>query len=122
MQLTLDQLDKDTGFLTTGNVEYAAGITCDDLDEVMDDERQWEKLGDVYTQKQFVNGELVTKVVSYGIIGRYYTAGHNLETAMWNEEKKRELSGIHHAIVHSWRQLMDLNSKGDKDEHISEST
>ena len=72
---------------------------------IMPDEKHWDKLGDVYVEKTPQR----TRVITLGIIGRYYTAGHNLETAMWNEQRKTELGGIHTLIIRTWRQLMDIS-------------
>jgi hypothetical protein len=103
MLLTMDQLDKDSGFLKQGFVRNSS-ITTDDMDDVMPQEKQWDKLGCSYIQTTPKGKTLITE----GIIGRYYKAGHNLEIAMWNDERKRELSGIHHATVHTWNQLMEI--------------
>jgi hypothetical protein len=101
MQLVTEQLNKDTGFLTTGKVRYAVGVTAEDMDEAMPQETQWNKLGDVY-----IHCGVLT---AYGLCGRYYKAGHKLELAMYNEERKKELSGIHYLILRTWRQLMEIN-------------
>ena len=103
MQLTLDQLDKDSGFIESGTVPLTI-VSTDQMDEVMPQESQWNKLGDMYIQ-HLPSGK---NVIAEGIIGRYYTAGHNLELAMWNEQQKTELSGIHHATVRTWYQLMEI--------------
>lgn len=100
MALTLDQVDKDSGFLTTGKVKYAEGVTSELMDEIMPEETQLNKLGCVY---KAANGLIVTE----GITGRYFKAGHNIEKLMWNESRVAELSGIHHAILFSWKQLME---------------
>lgn len=103
MQLTMDQLDKDSGFITSGHVPLTV-VSTDDMDNVMPQETQLNKLGDMYLHNQLTGKVVVTE----GIIGRYYKAGHSLELAMWNEDRKRELSGIHHATVRTWNQLMEI--------------
>ncbi len=104
MTLTLQQLNSDTGFLDEGTIPKATvrGIVVEDMDEVMPSEKQWDKLGDAYKQ---VTPKATTLITS-GIIGRYYTAGHNLERAMWNPDSIRELTAAHHLTIKSWQQLM----------------
>lgn len=108
LSLTLNQLSKETGFLNRGSVRIAAGVTAEDMDEAMPEEKQLDKLGECYVQTLIRGSETYKKVTTTGIIGRYYKAGHQLESAMWSPEKQRELSGIHNAIVRTWNQLMEL--------------
>ena len=102
MQLTMDQLNKDTGFLDTGYVRYAEGIFPEHMDEAMPQETQWDKLGDVYIDPMSKN------VMAYGIIGRYYKAGHQLEQLMTTPERQSELSYAHNMFLHTWAQLMEI--------------
>lgn len=112
MSLTTQQLDKDTGFLEVGKIPDVKGVVPEDMDEVMTQEAQSNKLGDVYKQVT----PKATKLISFGIIGRYYTAGHNLERAMWNPEAIKELSFAHHVTIKSWQQLMTYKRIIDNEE------
>ena len=103
MSLTEQQLDKCNGFLDVGKIPDVKGVLPEHMDDVMSQEAQYNKLGDVY--KQTTPRE--TSIISTGIIGRYYTAGHNLERAMWNPEQIKELTFAHHVTIKSWQQLMN---------------
>lgn len=108
VQLTADQLS-DTGFLRSGYVRDDMNVTAELMDEVMPQEVQWEKLGDSYVQRTLKGAEITTELVCTGLLGAYYTMGHNLEQAMYDEENKARLSSIYHAILRSWRQLYEVS-------------
>lgn len=103
LQLTMQQLNK-MGFLTSGYVKIADGVTPEFMDEVMPDDAQVTKLGTVYRSGA---GLIVTE----GITGRYFKAGHNIERAMWNEQRAEQLSGVYHSTLLSWKQLMELGNR-----------
>lgn len=104
--ITPDQLS-ETGFLIEGLRGEQYNVTAEFMDEVMPEEVQDKKFGECYIQKT-PSG---INVVLSGIFGAYYTMGHNLELAMFDEESKTRLSSTHHAIMHTWRQLYDINAK-----------
>jgi hypothetical protein len=108
LTLSKDQLS-DEGFLDVGCLPEDYDPTPDQMDEVMPQEVQWEKLGDCYKRKVLHGSEQVEEIVAYGVIGKYYTAGHNLELNMYDEDRKRELSYAHNATVRTWKQLMEVN-------------
>jgi hypothetical protein len=101
-----DQLS-ETGFLAEGHTGQQFNVTVDMMDEVMSEETQDKKFGECYVQKTPSGVDIILS----GIFGAYYTMGHNLELAMFDEESKNRLSSIYHAILHTWRQLYDINSK-----------
>lgn len=113
-QLSLDQLNKDTGFLDTGFVHDDCNVTAELMDETMSEETQWDKLGECYVQKILVGSDIEEHIVTTGIIGRYWIAGHNLESAMFDDERKRELAYAHNATVRTWQQLMLIASSTPK--------
>jgi hypothetical protein len=104
---TPDQLSQ-TGFLVDGLHGTQFNVTADLMDETMSEEVQDNKFGDCYIQPSSTGP---SSIVLSGIFGAYYTTGHNLELAMFNEEEKTRLSSIHHAILHTWRQLYDLSQE-----------
>ena len=95
-----------TGFLVDGLHDAQVNITVDLMDETMSEEVQETKFGECYVQPSSTGS---AKLVLSGIFGAYYTMGHNLELAMFNEESKTRLSSTHHAILHTWRQLYDIS-------------
>ena len=104
--VTPDQLS-ETGFLAEGHTGQQFNVTADLMDEVMPPDVQDKKFGECYIQKT-PSGD---NVILSGIFGAYYTMGHNLEMAMFDEESKIRLSSIHHAVMHTWRHLYDINRK-----------
>jgi hypothetical protein len=104
-QLLNEQLSQ-TGFLVDGLHGTQFNVTVDLMDETMLDEVQDNKFGDCYIQPSSTEP---SKMALSGIFGAYYTMGHNIELAMFDEESKTRLSSIHHAILHTWRQLYDLS-------------
>jgi hypothetical protein len=104
-----DQLD-ETGFLATGTTGIGFNVTANLMDETMPEEVQERKFGDCYIQKTPKESTIVLS----GIFGNYYTMGHNLELAMFDEESKARLSSIHHAIMYTWRQLYDISQEENK--------
>ena len=106
-QFVSEQLS-ETGFLLEGIRGDRFNVTTDLMDEVMPEEVQDKKFGDCYIQPSSTGPSVM---VLSGIFGAYYTMGHNLELAMFNEENKTRLSSTHHAILHTWRQLYDLAQK-----------
>jgi hypothetical protein len=112
MSVTIEQLNKDSGFLTSGTVPTTFVGTVADMDEAMPEEKQWDKLGDAYIQTTPNTGKTV---IATGIIGRYFKAGHSLEAAMWSPEKRRELSAIHLATMKTWQQLVTIQQSLSKE-------
>jgi hypothetical protein len=104
--VTTDQLS-DTGFLAEGTTGERFNVTADLMDEVMPEEVQDRKFGECRILSLPTGKELVRS----GIFGAYYTMGHNIELAMFDEESKSRLSSTHHAILHTWRQLYDINKE-----------
>ena len=105
--VTKDQLS-DTGFLTEGITGVHYNVTTVLMDEVMSEEVQDTKFGECYVQPSSTEP---SKMVLSGIFGTYYTMGHNLELAMFDEDSKTRLGSIYHAILHTWRQLYDISQK-----------
>jgi hypothetical protein len=105
-QLTDDQLS-ETGFIESGFIRGDFNVTVDMMDEVMSEEVQDKKLGECYLQH---TPEGTTLILS-GMLGSYYTLGHNLELAMYDPESKARLSSAHHAILHTWRQLDEIRKE-----------
>jgi hypothetical protein len=105
--VTKDQLS-DHGFLVEGFRGERYNVTADLMDEVMSEEVQNTKFGECYIQP---SSREPPKMVLSGIFGAYYTAGHNLELAMFDEDSKTRLSSIYHAILHTWRQLYDISKE-----------
>lgn len=95
----------ETGFLVSGETGIKFNVTVDLMDQVMSEEVQDTKFGECYIQ----HTPSETKMILSGIFGAYYTQGHNLELAMFDEESKSRLSSTYHAILHTWRQLYDIS-------------
>jgi hypothetical protein len=107
VQVTGDQLS-DTGFLLENLHGVQFNVTAGLMDNTMPQEVQQRKFGECYVQRTL--DEEPTLVCS-GIFGAYYTMGHNLELAMFDQESKSRLSSIHHAILHTWRQLDEISKE-----------
>ena len=103
--ITRDQLS-DVGFLAEGHTGQRYNVTVDLMDQVMSEEVQDTKFGECYVQPSSTG---TSKMILSGIFGGYYTLGHNLELAMYDEERKARLSSAYHAILHTWRQLYDIH-------------
>lgn len=105
--VTTDQLS-ETGFLIAGHTGQGFNVTADLMDEVMPADVQDKKFGECRIVSLPYSGK---ELIRSGIFGAYYTMGHNLELAMFDEESKSRLSSTHHAILHTWRQLYDINKE-----------
>ena len=103
MQLTLDILDKETGFLIDG---YVPAMLDDDpvvMDETIAQETQWNMLGDSYLAADGT-------IVQFGLISTYLNAAHNIKLQMYSPEREREFSGIFQLTVKTWQQLLTIQS------------
>jgi hypothetical protein len=101
MQLTLDILDKETGFLIDG---YVPAILNDDpviMDETINQDTQWNMLGDSYLAADGT-------VVQFGLISTYLNAAHNIKLQMYSPEREREFSGIFQLTLRTWQQLLAI--------------
>lgn len=104
MQLTLDILDKETGFLVEGYVPASLPTDPKDMDEAIPQETQWNMLGDSYLAADGT-------VVQFGLISTYLNAAHNIKLQMYSPEREREFSGIFQLTVKTWQQLLDIQTK-----------
>lgn len=111
-QLSNDQLS-ETGFLVEDMRGKQYNVTAQLMDETMPEEVQDAKFGTCYVQRLLVGSEIQNKLVLSGIFGAYYTMGHNLELAMYNDENKARLSSTYFATVKTWRQLYNLSKEKD---------
>jgi hypothetical protein len=101
MQLTLDILDKETGFLIDG---YVPATLNDDpvvMDETINQDTQWNMLGDSYLAADGT-------VVQFGLISTYLNAAHNIKLQMYSPEREREFSGIFQLTLRTWQQLLAI--------------
>jgi hypothetical protein len=113
MQLTLDMLNKETGFLVDGgigkqdkNFNYVPmklNIDSEDMDTFIKQDTQWDMLGDSYLAPDGT-------VVQFGLIRTYLNAAHNIKLQMYSPEREREFSGIFALTIKSWQQLLDIQS------------
>lgn len=106
MLTTSEQLT-ETGFLAEGWTGRRFNVTTAMMDETMPEDVQDRKFGECYLQPSPSGSKLILS----GIFGAYYTMGHNLELAMFDEESKTRLSATYHAIMHTWRQLYNFNKE-----------
>ena len=103
--ITSDQLG-ETGFLVTGTTGARFNVTADLMDQVMPEEVQDRKFGTCYIEPSSTGP---SSLILSGIFGAYYTMGHNLELAMFDDESKRRLTSTYHAVIHTWRQLEEIS-------------
>jgi hypothetical protein len=111
MTLTLDILDKETGFLVDGGigkqdenlnyVPYESNIDPSDMDSIINQDTQWNMLGDSYLAADGT-------VVQFGLISTYLNAAHNIKLQMYSPEREREFSGIFQLTVKTWQQLLAI--------------
>jgi hypothetical protein len=101
MQLTLDILDKETGFLIDGYVPTELATDTEDMDAIIPQDTQWNMLGDSYLAADGT-------VVQFGLISTYLNAAHNIKLQMYSPEREREFSGIFQLTIKSWQQLLTL--------------
>jgi hypothetical protein len=101
MSLTLDILDKETGFLTDGYVPQEMHTDTDDMDSFIAQDTQWNMLGDSYLAADGT-------VVQFGLISTYLNAAHNIKLQMYNPERQREFSGIFQLTIKTWQQLLEM--------------
>ena len=105
--VTPDQLC-ETGFLTENMLGQRFNVTAELMDETMSEEVQDLKFGEC---RQAFSSLGSTTIIQSGIFGAYYTMGHNLQLAMYNEESKSRLSSTYYAILRTWRQLYDISKR-----------
>ena len=103
--ITPDQLG-ETGFLVTGETGMRFNITADRMDQAMPEAVQDRKFGTCYIEPSSTGP---SSLILSGIFGAYYTMGHNLELAMFDDESKRRLTSTYHAVIHTWRQLEEIS-------------
>lgn len=104
MTLTLDILNKETGFLTEGTVPSELPTDTFEMDEAIPQDTQWSMLGDSYLAADGT-------VVQFGLISTYLNAAHNIKLQMYSPEREREFSGIFQLTLKSWQQLLALQEK-----------
>ena len=104
MQLTLDILDKETGFLIDGYVPQDLHDDPVDMDDAIPQETQWNMLGDSYLAPDGT-------IVQFGLTSTYLNAAHNIKLQMYSPEREREFSGIFQLTIRTWQQLLELKSK-----------
>jgi len=103
MSLTLDILDKETGFLAEGYVPQDMTTDTSEMDAAIAQDNQWNMLGDSYLANDGT-------VVQFGLIRTYLTAAHNIKLQMYTPERQREFSGIFQLTIKSWQQLLEIQS------------